>query len=340
MSVKSTLKRILPIGVFERIKRIANGRLSLYGMTLTQAHRFNKAYAKYDSTGICQIAARMTFFTHQIEKGLSHTNFRYGFGHKPLQYLKDAMEKYQHADASYESSVVYQSALATLHEYAVRHEGHEEEFAFARSLFPGNIWRAAAQAPVTCGGSLVITAESKLHNASLTFSELSENRHSVREYSSSPVSYEEIKPAIDCAMRTPSVCNRQPSRVKVILDPKQISNALQIQGGFGGYAMPPALILITADNRVFMTPQEHNEGFVDGGLFGMSLLLALEEKGLAACPLNTMFLPNAEKATRKLLDIPDYENFVMYIAVGHFPDEIRTCRSTRRNSDDVICLIR
>lgn len=92
MSVKSTLKRILPIGVFERIKRIANGGLSLYGMTLAQAHRFNKAYAKYDSTGICQIAARMTFFTHQIEKGLSHTNFRYGFGHKPLQYLKDAME--------------------------------------------------------------------------------------------------------------------------------------------------------------------------------------------------------------------------------------------------------
>lgn len=61
MSVKSTLKRILPISVFERIKRIANGGLSLYGMTLTQAHRFNKAYAKYDSTGICQIAARMTF---------------------------------------------------------------------------------------------------------------------------------------------------------------------------------------------------------------------------------------------------------------------------------------
>ena len=339
MSVKSSLKKILPISVFESIKRIANGGVSLYLMTFAQAHRYSKAHAKYSSTGICQVAARMTFFTHQIEKGLSHADFRYGFGHKPLQYLKHAMEKYQHVDTNYESSGVYRSALAALHEYAIRHEGHEAEFAFAKSLFPESIWHAAAQVPVTCGGSIVVTANSKIHNEVLTFSELAENRHSIREYSDVPVAYEEIKSAIDCAMRTPSVCNRQPSRVKVILDSEQISEALRIQGGFGGYATPPALILITADNRVFMTPQEHNEGFVDGGLFGMSLLLALEAKGLAACPLNTMFLPKADKATRRLLNIPEYENFVMYIAVGHFPDEIRTCRSMRHSSDEITCLV-
>lgn len=335
MSIKSALKDVLPISVFERLKRIANGTASLYSMTLVQAHRYNKAYAKFDSNGRYQIAARMTFFTHQIEKGLSHTDFRYGFGHKPLQYLKQAMEKYQRADANYRSSSVYQSALAALHEYAVRHEGHEKEFAFAKSLFPKSIWDESAQVPVTRGGSILVTAESKSHNNELTFRELSQNRHSIREYSDQPVSYEEIELAIDLAMRTPSVCNRQPARVKVILDTSKIAEALRIQGGFRGYATPPALILITADNRAFMTPQEHNEGFVDGGLFGMSLLLALEEQGLAACPLNTMFRPKAEKATRKLLGIPTYENPVMYIAVGHFPEAVRTCRSNRRSVDEV-----
>lgn len=59
-----------------------------------------------------------------------------------------------------------------------------------------------------------------------------------------------------------------------------------------------------------MTPQEHNEGFVDGGLFGMSLLLALEKQVLAACPLNTMFRLKAEKVTRRLLGIPEYESFL------------------------------
>ncbi len=120
-------------------------------------------------------------------------------------------------------------------------------------------------------------------------------------------------------MRTPSVCNRQPTRVHVILNKELIAKALKIQGGFNGYPVPPALLLLTADNRVFMAPQEHNEGYTDGGLFGMNLLLALEEQGIAACPLNTMFRRGPEKATRRLLSIPSNEVLVMYIAVGHFP---------------------
>lgn len=249
------------------------------------------------------------------------------------------MERYQRADAGYATSTVYQSALAALHEYAMRHEDHAEEFAFAKSLFPESVWEAAAQVSANRGGSIAITAKSKLHNKNLPFSELSKNRHSIREYDESAVSLEEIEPAIELAMRTPSVCNRQPSRVKVILDPERIAKALYIQGGFRGYVTPPALILITADNRSFMTPQEHNEGYTDGGLFGMSLLLALEEQGLAACPLNTMFRPNAEKKTRKLLNIPDYENLVMYISVGHFLESTKTCCSKRLSVSEIINII-
>lgn len=140
-------------------------------------------------------------------------------------------------------------------------------------------------------------------------------------------------------MRTPSVCNRQPTRIRVILNHDLISKALKLQGGFNGYATPPALILLTADNRVFMAPQEHNEGYTDGGLFGMSLLLALEEQGIASCPLNTMFRKGPEKATRELLNIPSYENLVMYIAVGHFPDQCVTCVSHRFRADDVVTVI-
>ena len=61
--------------------------------------------------------------------------------------------------------------------------------------------------------------------------------------------------------------------------------ALKIQGGFLGYAMPPVLLLVTSDIRAFMNNGERNEPFVDGGLFSMSLLYALEAYGLAACPL-------------------------------------------------------
>lgn len=93
--------------------------------------------------------------------------------------------------------------------------------------------------------------------------------------------------------------------------------------------MPPVLLLVTSDIRAFMNNGERNEPFVDGGLFSMSLLYALEAYGLAACPLNAMFNLSQDRQTRELLDIPDYEFPVMYIAVGNFPESVPVCYSTR-----------
>lgn len=97
-----------------------------------------------------------------------------------------------------------------------------------------------------------------------------------------------------------------------IVDPEKIATALKIQGGFNGYGMPPVLLLITSDIRAFMNNGERNEPFVDGGLFSMSLLYALEAYGLAACPLNAMFSLSQDRQTRALLHIPDYELPVIY----------------------------
>lgn len=330
-----SLKKRLPIGVFERAKRVVNGSLALNIAVLREAARFNKYYARYESKDAVQMAARLTFFTHQIEKGLSHQNFRYGFGRRPLQYLAELLPRYVASVPQYDQDVVYLSAIAALHEYIEKHEGHDSDIEYVKQLFASQLWEAIVQSTSDCGGSIIVTAESKRNNKTKTYTELAEGRHSIREYSDVPVSYDELKPALQSAMRTPSVCNRQPARVHVVLDSVVIEKALKIQAGFNGYSIPPALILITADTRVFMSQQEHNEGYTDGGLFGMSLLLALEEQQLAACPLNTMFRASAEKKTRQLLHIPDYENLVMYVAVGHFPKEIRTCCSSRKSYTEI-----
>lgn len=333
------LKQHLPVGIFERFKRIVNGSVALKIAVLKEASRFNKYYARYESNDLVQIAARLTFFTHQIEKGLSHQNFRYGFGHRPLQYLAELLPRYITVNPSYSHDIVYLSALAALHEYVTKHDGHNLDIEYVRQLFTPQLWEAILRSTVDCGGSITVTAESKRNNQTKTYTELAEGRHSIREYADTPVSYDELKPALQSAMRTPSVCNRQPARVHVILNQTIIEEALKIQGGFNGYPTPPALILIAADNRVLMSQQEHNEGYIDGGLFGMSLLLALEEQQLAACPLNTMFRAAAEKKTRQLLHIPDYENLIMYIAIGHFPEKVKTCRSVRKLFTEITTVI-
>lgn len=170
----------------------------------------------------------------------------------------------------------------------------------------------------------------------MDFVQLAQNRYSVREYASKPVSQDLLDKVYEVSMKTPSVCNRHATRVYQITYPEKIATALKIQGGFNGYGMPPVLLLITSDIRAFMNNDERNEPFVDGGLFSMSLLYALEAYGLAACPLNAMFSLSQDRKTRALLNIPDYELPVMYIAVGNFPESVPVCRSTRRDPKAIV----
>lgn len=209
-----------------------------------------------------------------------------------------------------------------------------------KSLFTNEQWNHIKSADPSRGGSIVIRRSTKANNSLLPYAQLNEHRHSVREFSDEPVDVNLIEQATDMAMRTPSVCNRQPTRVHLILNPEIITKALAIQGGVGGYAAPPALILITSDLRSFITSYERNEGFTDGGLFGMSLLLSLESLGLASCPLNTMFTAKADKDTRKLLNLPDNEVPVMYIEVGNFLEETRTCASVRYTGNQITTVIK
>lgn len=336
--MKKQLKKIMPESVIAWI-RGCESDFCLRSETLRQMRRFRRNYARRGSTREAHVETRLMFFTHQIEKGLSHQDFRYGFGKGVLAQMAPLMVQLKSMDSTYQHNTAWKMALAALHEYRARHESVNYDLAYARKLFPDDIWSMIAQADIRMGGSLIIRKEDKEDNARKPFRELSEGRHSVREFSNEPVKLDEVMSAIEVAMRTPSVCNRQPTRVHVITNPAVISQAMPLQGGYRGYALPPALILITADNQAFMNQDERNEGFVDGGLFGMSLLLALEENGLAACPLNTMLPAKRDDATRKLLRIPDSEFLVMYIAVGHFLDESKTCHSQRLAADDITTVI-
>lgn len=338
-SLKDKMKETLPQPVVSFGKRILNGYPSLVMASLREARNFNMAYAKDSAKGAVQLEARMVYFTHQIEKGLSHQQFRYGFGKKPLKNLSVVMARYCKVETNYIQKAPYISAMATIGEYIRRHEGRQRDLQYVYSLFSPAVLKETQNIAHVEGGSLIFSGREKTSNAKLTFQQLNERRHSIREFANTPITYQELLPAIEMAMRTPSVCNRQPTRVHVILNKELIAKALKIQGGFNGYPVPPALLLLTADNRVFMAPQEHNEGYTDGGLFGMNLLLALEEQGIAACPLNTMFRRGPEKATRRLLSIPSNEVLVMYIAVGHFPEECATCVSRRLSAKDIVTVI-
>lgn len=333
--MKNLLKRLLPKRLVTKIQGL-KAYLGLRRETLHQMKRFARSYARYGSTQKVHLETHIIFLEHQIEKGLSHTDFRYGFGKGVLAQLAPLLESLRRVDPDISCNTAYQTAISALQEYRLRHESAGYDLSYAKALFSTQVWDAAAATQDRTGGDLVIRAADKTDNAKLTFSELMEVRHSVREFADAPISVDEIMPAVRTAMRTPSVCNRQPTRVHIITNPDLIRKAMPLQGGFRGYPMPPALLLITGDNQAMMNQDERNECYTDGGLFGMSLLLALEEQGIAACPLNTMFPMQRDEATRSLLGIPDSEFLVMYIAVGHFAEDVKTCKSQRFDADDIV----
>lgn len=303
----------------------------LYRDMLSQAQSFNKYYARLTG-GKEQVATLVVFYAHQIEKGLSHLSFRIGFGKDPLRNLSCAMTRMRELDDEYVSSDAYRMALGALHEYMERNACSVEAMEYLSCTFPQEVLKEAKAATDGFGGSLEIERESIGEGL---FTRVIQGRHSIREFSGAPVTREELEIALDEAMRSPSACNRQPTRVRVLLDSDRIEKALRIQGGFGGYDLPPALLLITADYRCFVGPQERNEGFIDAGMFAMTLLYALEDQNLAACPLNTMMHKREEMATRSLLEVPEWETLVMYIAVGHFPRTVKTCQSRRLSASDI-----
>ena len=289
-----------------------------------------------------RVETRLAFDVHRLEKGLSHVEFRDGFGRGVLSEISKRMMLLEKADPGFQRNPLYLQGLAVLHEYQRRHEEDGYDLSEVRDLFPAQIWDAAREyhsEDFINAGSFIMEASSKIDNLSKGFTDLAGQRYSVREYSSESIPQELLDKVYKASMKTPSVCNRQATRVYQITNPEKIKKALQIQGGFTGYATPPVLLLITSDIRTFMNNDERNEPFVDGGLFSMSLLYALEAYGLAACPLNAMFSLSQDRQTRKLLGIPDYEFPVMYIAAGNFPESVPVCRSTRRSPESIVTLI-
>lgn len=324
-------------------RNVAYLKFKISKFNLSKQYRWDKKkyytnFSNVFSSEENQINAKITFFAHQLEKGLSHRNFRSGFGKKPLSELSRLLNIYINKGYS-KNNKVYINALSCLKAYAEKHNNLGEtlpEHYVNNFKFIENEIRECKS---TIGGFEVVKAEQKLDNRNKDYKTLFENRFAIREYANKPVDINMVREVISISMKTPSVCNRQSSRIRVITDKKLIKQALEIQAGFRGYELPPCLLLITTDTSAFIETKERNQVYIDGGLFSMSILNGLEYVGLAACPLHTMFNIKDEVATRKVLNIPENENLIMYIAVGNLNQENLYCKSFRYDSDSITTVL-
>jgi nitroreductase len=282
--------------------------------------------------------ARMIFHAHAIEKGLSRSNFRPGFGKVAVPGLAKEMNAWLSSGSSTDDPYV-QSSAAVMKSYFERHKTLKADVSDYRRLFSGASQDLIDNTTHREGG--VLPAEelreiSQETDDQRSFLDVVYGRRSVREFTDDPVNDGDIARAVQIAMQAPSVCNRQGARVHQFQDPRVIKSVLDIQGGFSGYEMPPRLLLVTADLDAFLFAPERNQPFVDGGLFMMSLLLGLTQVGLGSCSLNTAMGTAKEASIRKIIDIPENEVFISFVAVGHYDQQVLVPRSKRTHLEHVL----
>ncbi|WP_299449845.1 nitroreductase family protein [uncultured Serinicoccus sp.] len=282
-----------------------------------------------------RVTSRIMYNVHALEKGLARNHdLRPGFGRKALTHLNDAMLLYR-ASGYDLAAFPYQEGLGVLRRYADLHErlGHDVDFLPA-VVDPTHF--SAENAGSTTAGTIEVRRDQKQRNTSKNFAELALGRTSIREFSGDAIDQTKVEDAIRVALKSPSVCNRQGWRVHWLSDKTTMKEVLAHQRGFGYREMPEVLMCVTVSNSTFISPVERNQGFVDGGLFAMSILYGLEYQGLAAVPLNACLYSGAQKAIRSIVPIPEAEVIVMFIAVGDFPESSQAPASSRKPLESVV----
>jgi nitroreductase len=162
-------------------------------------------------------------------------------------------------------------------------------------------------------------------------------RRSVRDFSTENVETSDVIAATALALNTPSVCNRQPWKIRHLTSPSQIKEALSFQNGNSGFGSQiKVLSIISVDLRLFSGSSERNQAWIEGGLFAMTYVWAVHAKGLQSCMLNLSLSYRESQKLKKALQIPSHEVPIVMVGVGKGAPGHRVALSPRREASEVI----
>lgn len=278
----------------------------------------NTFYTRRNNRSKQNLRGEISFYTHALEKGFLHEDFRPLFGKTKILILLKLIHEYSRKGFSQEDRR-FVGGVNILRKYIRAHKdiGLAEQVNYIQ-----NEIEKYGQISNTTVGVSYLEKDRIIQQSRGNFESLVEARHSVREFSTVPLNLKKVEKAIEICERTPSVCNRQSWKIYVSTENKK-KQILSIQGGINGLAHNVgAVAVITADYQMFGNITERNQAFVDGGLFAMSFLYALTEQGVAACALNTDFNLKTEKLLRNVVNIPNNEALIMVVAMGSYPDSV------------------
>lgn len=164
-------------------------------------------------------------------------------------------------------------------------------------------------------------------------------RHSIRSFIPGPQPVEQVRRAARVAQETPSSCNRQTCRVHAWTDPDLVNSVRKFQRGNRTFGHElSAILVVTSDLGAWDSVGERTQGFVDGGLFLMTLTYALHAEGLGTCILNWSVEKEQDQTFREFVGLDDGQLVIALIGVGWMPESFAVCVSQRVPLDQILLL--
>lgn len=306
-----------------RIGEVLN---KIYDLTIFYKYAFtNKTIKSKES-----YHAYLTKQYHIIEKGLALPNPKENFGIPKIKLLITKAEDYT---LRYGEDILINNIKDALDSYLLKNKNLKIVDLNFYNLVTSFINSKKNEEK---GGVKKVTYNEIKKSIAIDFESFIKSRSSVRNFATSDIIDEDVLKAVDLARFTPSVCNRQSWKVHYIKDLALMQRLLKLQNGNNGFADSiNKLLIVTADTKNF-TQLESNQVFVDGGMFAMSLLLALHAQEVASCCLNTCLPYVDEKKIKNISNIPNSERLIMFIGIGKYKTSFEVAISNRIGIKQII----
>lgn len=294
-----------------------------------------KNYVKYSGTIKSNskdiLKGKIIIQYHAIEKGMSLMDRRRKFGSKNLELLIIYLNKYEKLDSFLPVCPVYLNGLVTINKLLqfldpVDVKAKDLSFLNSRKKYINNKKEIIQDISIN-----KIKKFSKID-----YENFLKTRKSIRYFTNKNVDLNIILRGIDIARNTPSVCNRQGWRVKIV-DEHLISKSLEIHNGnrgFGHYINK--LLIITMDTSYFEGANERNQMYIDGGLFSINLINSFHSLGLGTIPLNWSADRIQDKKLKNILELDKKYIIIMLLGLGYIPENNTVPISEKINHTEII----
>lgn len=332
--MKTILKKIVP-KFAKRFYRSKQTQLSIIKDYVYDYRKFNRESASFKLKNREMMQAYIIKEYHAIEKGLAMLEPRPGFGAERVSALADVVGTYI---TCYGIDAVTSTTAFTLREYLNFDAPYKKVPEYLSRKIGFLLNRCDESSAYKTGGTKTIPKTAITEKINFDYAGFFKSRHSVRDFSAEPVSTAVILKAIDTARFTPSVCNRQAWKVYVIehANEELKRKLLNVQNGNRGFGEHiSSLIVITGKLSSFFA-YERNQVYIDGGMFAMSIVLALHAEGLGVCCLNTSYAVKQYEAFRRSMEMDSDCVPIMFLAVGNLKDDFKVAISERKPLADIV----